>query len=62
MRLGNVNICHTIIINCDHPRIEEITKIKKNMNKKRRFIVALMQMLSYIYSCILRIKTERLFC
>ena len=37
-------------------------KNKKNMNKKRRFIVALMQMLSYLYSCILRIKTERLFC
>ena len=27
--LGNVNICHTIIISCDHPRIEEPHKAKK---------------------------------
>ena len=29
MSFGNVNICHTIIINCDHPRIKEPHKTKK---------------------------------
>ena len=33
MSLGNVNICHTIIINCDHPRIKAPHKTKKNMVK-----------------------------
>ena len=35
MSLGNVNICHTIIINCNHPRIEEPDKTKKKTCLKK---------------------------
>ena len=67
MSLGNVSIYHTIIINYDHPHIEESpTKLqkKKTWLKETCFIVVLMQMFlcSYLYSCILRIKTKRLLC
>ena len=34
MSLGNVNICHTIVINCDHPRMEKPHKTKKTWLKK----------------------------
>ena len=58
--LGNVNICHTIIINCDPPRIKEPHKTKK----KTCSIGVLLQMslCSYLYSYILRIKTKGLLC
>ena len=37
MSLGNVNICHTIIINCDHPRIKAPHKTKKTWLNKDMF-------------------------
>ena len=37
MSLGNVNICHTVIINCDPPRIEKLTKLKKTWIEKEMF-------------------------
>ena len=65
MSLGNVNTCCTIIINCDHPSIEQPTKLKKNMARKRHVsLLFLLQMFlcSYLYSGILCIKTKRLLC
>ena len=37
MSLGIVNICHTIIISCDHPRIKQPHKTKKTWPKKDMF-------------------------
>ena len=64
MSLGNVNICHTVIINCDPPRIEKPHKTKKNMDRKRD--VSLLFLCGHyvlmFLSSILRIKIKRFFC